>query len=134
MGKYAVTASAASESAESNTPNRTWTCAETVEGLDDVFTGYSFSGEADWNEDGINLAQPDNAEMSVKFKLPEHITDKAEQLFLLIAMNWLSESDDCKFETMINNEVVDSQPIRLSADDDAQVVYHVPIAACQLVP
>ena len=55
-----------SESAE-NAPTMAWKCIEIVEGIEEVFTGYDFSGNSDWNEDSINLTQPDNAEMTVSF-------------------------------------------------------------------
>mgnify|MGYP001021811122 CR=1 FL=1 len=50
-----------------------WKCVERVEGVEDVFTGYGFSGVAYWNDDSINLSYPDNAEMIVEFKVPDNL-------------------------------------------------------------
>ena len=61
--------------------------------------------------------------------MPDHILNAdSTEIFLLIGLNWLSESEDCKFEIHINDMVVDGQLIRLSADEDAAEVYHVPIS------
>ena len=32
-----------------------WKSVERVEGIEDVFTGYDFSGDSDWNDDSVNL-------------------------------------------------------------------------------
>ena len=80
-----------------------WKCVDQIEGIADVFTGYDFSGASDWNNDSINLSHPDNADMSVQFRVPEGILEAASsELFLLIGLNWLSETEDCKFEVQLN--------------------------------
>lgn len=110
-----------------------WKSVESVEGIEDVFTGYDFSGDSDWNDDSVNLHQPGNAEMTVSFKVPNNVLDDdSTELFFLIGLNWLSESDDCKFEVLINDQVNECHPIRLSADEDAPLVYHVPVATSLL--
>ena len=42
--------------------------------------------------------------MTVSFKVPNNVLDDdSTELFFLIGLNWLSESDDCKFEVLIND-------------------------------
>ena len=58
--------------------------------------------------------------MTVSFKVPRNIVDSDKaQLLLLIDLKWFTESDEYKFEIMINSQVVEG-------DADSEL-YHVPI-------
>lgn len=104
MGKYRVVAASAGQE-DAPESSATWKCLDAIQGIGEVFTGYEFSGEQDWNEDSVNLTLASNAEMTVKFSVPEDpdmFKEESTELFLLIGLNWLSESDDCKFVVEIN--------------------------------
>ena len=112
LGKYRVVASSEVDAEQEGVDEENivpttmaWKCFEAIEGIGDVFTGYEFSGEQDWNDDSINLTHPDNAEMTVKFRVPDDpsmLESESTDLFFLIGLNWLSETDECKFEVEIN--------------------------------
>lgn len=76
---------------------------ETVEGIDPIFTGHTFSGDVDWSEDGIYLTSPDSCKMTISYKLPETLgslakENEATEFFFLLNLSWFEHSPDCVFE------------------------------------
>ena len=74
--------------------------------------------------------------MTVKFRVPDDpamLESESTELFLLMGLNWLSETEDCKFEVQINGQVGDCHAIQISADEDAPVMHHVPVPSSLLI-
>lgn len=75
---------------EQGIPEQSWKCIDGGAGVEDVFVGHTFNGDVDWADSGIYLAKPDNAEMSVTFRIhPFLLQAEQTELNLIIGLKWL---------------------------------------------